>query len=224
MVLTPRSFSGRSFSGLLVAVSCLLAPQVGAAAGSGTGAFTLPEQGEVLRYQRVLGELEHPDPGPEVILRADGRLQVRRPVYMKQAGTWQTRLDAAQMRALLEGVVASGLVDAELDELRARRAGIERQRAEAAERAGTPRQVYAVGDPDRSVLTLSLASYTPPGELGAAAVGPLTRSWQWWDLYGDAGRFPEIPELAAFHRLELRMIEFIDAQTLERVPAEEVTP
>lgn len=194
------------------------------ALASDAGAFVLPDEGEVLRYQRVIGELEHPDPGPEVVLYADGRLQVRRPVYQTKAGLWQTRLDLAEMRALLEDVVANGLVDIDVQELRQRKATIQRQRAEAARRTGTSPTLYAIGDPDRSVLTLTLAAYSPPGDLSSPMTGPITRSWEWMDLYGDAGRFPEIRELAAFHRLELKMIEFIDSDSFERVPVEEVAP
>lgn len=185
-------------------------------------AFDLPADGEILRYQRVLAELEHPDPGPEVILYADGRLQVRRPVYQTRAGLWQSRLDEEQIHQLLNDVMASGLIETDVPMLRARKADVERQRFEAADRAGAPRTFYAVGDPDRSLLTLRLANYSPPGDLGGALSGPIERSWEWTDLYGDAGRFPEIRELAAFHRLELRMIEFIDDATFERVVSEEM--
>ena len=184
--------------------------------------FELPADGEVFRYQRVLVELDHPDPGPEVILYADGRLQVRRPVYQTRAGLWQKRLDPQQMRQLLADVVASGLIETDVPKLRERKADLQMQRRQAAERAGQPQTYYAAGDPDRSLLRLRLAGYAPPGELGGALSGPIERSWQWTNLYGDAGRFPEIRELAAFHRLELRLIEFIDDETFERVASDDL--
>ncbi|MEM9555715.1 MAG: hypothetical protein AAGC60_15785 [Acidobacteriota bacterium] len=205
-----RRASLRATGSVLVALLVLLP------AAASADAFTLPENGEVVRYQRVLGEIEHADPGPEVILYADGRVLVRRPEYMRGPGAWQARLAPAALEEIVGDLVASGLVDADVDALRARRHDLERLRAEAAARDGSA-VIYAVGDPDRSVVTLRLAAYTPFGDLGGASLGPVERTWEWSDLYGDATRFPEIRELAALHRLELRLIGWIDAQDLEAV-------
>lgn len=185
--------------------------------------FELPEDGEILRYQRVLGEFEHEDPGPEVILQADGRLQVRRPVYMKNPGLWQIRLEKAEMMTLLRDVVESGFVDADASTLRAQRAGIEKRRRQAAKSAGVQPVLYATGGPDTSVLSLRLASYRPAGDLAAVKSGPVRRSLQWSNLPVDADRFPEIRELVAFRKLELRMIQFIDMESLEKVSADAAT-
>ncbi|MEM8993247.1 MAG: hypothetical protein AAGF23_00515 [Acidobacteriota bacterium] len=198
--------------GLLFTLLALLTPAV----LWGQASFTLPADGEVLRYQRQLGEIDDADRGPEVVVYADGRIVVRRPAYYKNPGQWQLQRTPEVVRGLVSGVVEGGLVDVTEGDLRRRLREAEARRAEADLRAGRARTLYAAGGADRSVLSLSLASYRPSSELGAAA-SPVSTTWAWRDLYGDADRFRDIPELAAFAALERRLLEFIDRTDLQEV-------
>lgn len=178
--------------------------------------FSLPADGEVLRYQRQLGEIDHVDKGPEVVVYADGRLVVRRPAYQSRPGLWQMAMPADELQTLIGDVVEAGLLDTDTDQLLERRRRSQQRRVEEAQRSNQPLTVYAAGGPDRSVLTISVERYRPAGELGDAAA-PLSRTWTWSDLHGDADRFQEIRELVAFDHLEHRLIEYIDHPNLEEV-------
>ncbi|MEO1367407.1 MAG: hypothetical protein AAFX50_09535 [Acidobacteriota bacterium] len=198
--------------GLFVALLALLAPAV----LWGEASFTLPADGEVLRYQRQLGEIDHADRGPEVVVYADGRIVVRRPEYYRNPGHWQLQRSPDDVRSLVSGLVEGGLVDVSEDDLRRRRRDEDARRVESDLRAGRGHTLYAVGGADRSVLSLSLASYRPASELGDAA-SPVAATWAWLDLYGDADRFRDIRELSAFAALERQLLEFLDHPELQEV-------
>ncbi|MEO1082706.1 MAG: hypothetical protein AAFY88_00545 [Acidobacteriota bacterium] len=196
----------------LVALLALLTPTL----LWGEASFTLPSDGEVLRYQRQLGEIDHADRGPEVVVYADGRIVVRRPSYYSNPGHWQLQGTPGDVRGLIAGVVEGGLVDVTEGDLRERRRDAEMRRIEADVRAGRGQTFYAVGGADRSVLTLTLDGYRPASELGDAA-SPVSATWAWSDLYGDAERFRDIRELVAFHALERRLLDFLDHPDLKEV-------
>lgn len=181
--------------------------------------FELPADGPILRYRRILGELDEADRGPSIEIHADGRIMVRRPAYMLHSGTWEGRMEMNELSGLFDRLVSSGLVETDRAELMERRRALVQERVAVAEKAGEPLRVFAVGDPDVSELEIVLALYKRKGELGGAAA-PLRRSWAWSDLHGDAERFPEMRELTAFDRVEHALIEWLDRDDLRKVEEE----
>lgn len=179
--------------------------------------FTLPDDGPVLRYQRIPGELADPSWAPSLEVFADGRFIVQRPAIMQHSGVWEGQLERQELRSLVDGLVTGGLLEVDRPALETKRKAALEQRASAAKRNGKERELFFVADADLSHLELTVATYKAAGELAGAGTGPVHRAWSWRSLHDDAQRLPEVRELVAFAQAEQHLITLMDRTDLTRL-------
>lgn len=166
----------------------------------------------VLRYQRILGGMRDPDPGPSVTLYGDGRVHVHYPRYMKRAGEWTLRLPRARMDTLLRGwIIDSGL--AEFDAVSARTASRQAELEKAARG-----ELYYVSDPDITSIELNLSGYRGKGETGEV-LRKVSRSYRWSGLQDQVRRHPGISGLAGLASVERDLLAILGRDDLVRFSA-----
>lgn len=160
----------------------------------------------VLHMQEEIGALEQPGSGPSVTLYANGRTVVQYPVYMKRAGTYEITLAPAEMRVVVESLLAGRIIEFDASAVRERKRAIrEAQRtARAAAPPGTATELDLSGSFDVTTthIDMQLALYRPAhaGEAGRLATAlpvqhNVVRSISWHGLRGDARHFPEVEEI-----------------------------
>jgi hypothetical protein len=146
----------------------------------------------VVRYQEVIGELAEADRGPSLEVRADGRVQVHFPPYMRRAGDWETTLDARSLDELIGTLVGHGVLDFDAGATRARkRQSLATRAARARQRPGET-LLFEAADETTTIITVR--------------DGDTERTVSWSGLRGDSKHHPELPELAAL-RAAQRVLE-----------------
>ncbi|NQZ96650.1 MAG: hypothetical protein HRU01_09080 [Myxococcales bacterium] len=174
--------------------------------GAATYELSADPRAVVLRMKEEIGALEQPDSGPSITVYASGRTVVQYPPYMKRAGTYEITLAPAEMRNMVESLLARRIVEFDASAVRQRkRAAIAARRtASAAARAGTATkpELLEVFDATTTHIEVQLARYRPAltgAQSGPAAAAPVqrnvTRSISWYGLRADARHFPTIEEI-----------------------------
>ncbi len=106
----------------------------------------------VVTWTEVSGEIANPDTKPRLVVYGDGLAVAHYPSYMKRAGDFELQLSAAEMAALVRGLVQNGLVEFDPGAVR------------GAARAAAARGVERVStDLSTTVIELRLSHYRPPG-------------------------------------------------------------
>ena len=172
----------------------------------------------VLHYQEVIGALAADEPGPSVEVYGDGRVVVRYPSYMKQAGTHTVQLSAQELDALVERVVNEGLLpfdtDAAAEDLGAARAAS----AGAVRRDGSGGVLTHVSDPPTTVIEATLSPQ--PGQRSSRRV---VRA-QWTGLAHDALAHPQIESIRNLARAEEQMRALMHGAAGDASPGSEGLP
>jgi hypothetical protein len=170
-----------------------------AAAVAQTPAYDRSGRTVVLRYQENVGALAADEPGPSVEVYGDGRVVVRYPAYMKQAGAYTTQIAPEDVAALVEEAVGAGIVGFDRAATAAAVQQAESARTAAQKRSGKPVILSDVSDPPTTVIEATLLP--EPGKRSAKTVA----SARWTGLARDAERFPEIETLRDLANVEKQM-------------------
>lgn len=177
----------RAIASLLAALGGLA---VGGPAPAQSGAWEVDpgDRAErvVLRYaERFPGLRGVDDPGPELVVRADGVATWHVPAYMRGAGDYTRSLSRPELRELLRSAARRGVADFDAGAVRAARAAVRGERRAAGRLA------------ERSEATvtrveLSVARLRPPQ--GTERRDVEVRA-EWAGLRGDARRYPGLRAL-----------------------------
>jgi hypothetical protein len=167
----------------------------------------------VLRYSEQPGEVAGPAAASVVEIYGDGRLLVRRPVGMKFAGTYQTRLDPRELDALVHELVAGDFVDYDEHALRTRLV------ASRTQALGELRPALSrVTDGSWISIELNLEAYRPRrGARAGEWLGGVTKRVEYRGLRGDLRRAPELVELQMLTRARERLNAMMDRPDLVRM-------
>lgn len=179
-------------------------------AAAQTPAFDRSGGTVVLRYQEQFAILAADEPGPSVDVYGDGRVVVRYPSYMKQAGTWETRIAPDEVEALVAAAVDGGIVGFDRAATAAAVKTAETQRRAAQRRSGRPVVLTDVSDASTSVLTATLLP--EPGKRSARTVAEA----RWSGLQQDAQRYPEVETLGRLAQVETQLRGLMQRDDLTR--------
>ena len=136
----------------------------------------------VVTWTEVSGEIANPDTKPRLVVYGDGLAVAHYPRYMKRAGDFELQLSAAEMAALVRGLVQNGLVEFDPG---AARGAVRAAAARGIERVST--------DPSTTVIELRLSHYRPPG--AAAYDLDVRKRIEWRGLRGVARDYPSVHAL-----------------------------
>lgn len=164
----------------------------------------------VLRYQEEFAILAADEPGPGVEVYGDGRVVVRYPAYMKQAGTWETRIAPAEVEALVAAAVDGGIVGFDRAATAAAVKAAEAQRRTAQRRSGQPLVLTDVSDASTTVLTTTLLP--EPGKRSTR----MAAEARWSGLQQDAQRYPEVETLRRLAQVETQLRGLMQRDDLTR--------
>jgi len=182
-----------------IGVLALLLGAVLAAAADAQPDYARDPGTVVVRFQEIHGEIDAADAGPSVEVRGDGSARVRYPAYMRRAGDWTTRLDAAEMDRLIGLLVGAGLLDFDAAAVaRAKEARAARPTA-----GGRPADRYVVLDASTTVIELH--------------VGAVARTIRWQGLRGDARRYPGLAALQGLAEAQRELLHLMERPDLTRV-------
>lgn len=146
----------------------------------------------IVEYFEDIAEIAGEDLEARVRIWGDGRAVVHFPVYMKQAGDYETQLTTGELDTLLHSLVDKGLLDLDESALRAAKRDAQNRRAQDARNGrGT---VKSRADGVTTIVRVNLTAYTPAGETERAF--NVSKTLVWHGLKGDAEDYPEIAELA----------------------------
>jgi hypothetical protein len=106
----------------------------------------------VVTWIEIPGEIANPDAKPRLVVYGDGLAVAHYPPYMKRAGDFELQLSAAEMNALVRGLVQNGLVEFDPGAVRS-----------AARAAAAPGVERVSTDPATTVIELRLSHYRQPG-------------------------------------------------------------
>lgn len=179
-------------------------------AAAQTPAFDRSGGTVVLRYQEQFAILAADEPGPSVDVYGDGRVLVRYPSYMKQAGTWETRIAPDEVGALVAEAVDGGIVGFDRAATAAAVKTAETQRRAAQRRSGRPVVLTDISDASTTVLTATLLP--EPGKRSARTVAEA----RWSGLQQDAQRYPEVETLSRLAEVETRLRGLMQRDDLTR--------
>ena len=179
-------------------------------AAAQTPAFDRSGGTVVLRYQEQFAILAVDEPGPSVDVYGDGRVVVRYPSYMKQAGTWETRIAPTEVEALVAAAVDGGIVGFDRAATAAAVKTAETQRRAAQRRSGRPVLLTDVSDASTTVLTATLLPDS--GKRSARTVAEA----RWSGLQQDAQRYPEIETLRRLAQVETQLRGLMQRDDLTR--------
>lgn len=163
----------------------------------------------VLRYQEVIGGLAAEDPGPRVEVFGDGRVLVHYPDYMKQAGTYETRISPAEVDALIAEAVAGGVVDFDRA---ATEAAVNEAQAQQRLRKRASGETILIDVSDPSTTVIEATVIPVGGKRAAKTVG----SARWTGLARDAERYPEVKSLRDLAGVEKKMRGLMQRDDLHR--------
>lgn len=170
-----------------------------AAAVAQTPAYDRSGNTVVLRYQEHVGALAADEPGPSVEVYGDGRVVVRYPAYMKQAGVYTTQIAPEDVAALVDEAVGAGIVGFDRAATAAAVQQAETARSAAQKRSGKPVILSDVSDPPTTVIEATLLP--EPGKRSSKVVA----SARWNGLARDAERYPEIGTLRELANVEKQL-------------------
>jgi len=161
---------------------------VAVSAGLHSAGFRLPQNTSqpIVEYRQSLPLLGKMATQPVMKVFADGRVQVHKPMFMKQPGDYEYTLSPAELLALIQGLIKDGMVD--FDETKVMRA---RQAAEDARRKRG--ELYAVSDAEITTIQLNLDSYQ--SSIFAPVQAVINKQLRWQNLETDARRFRGITAL-----------------------------
>lgn len=183
----------RSFVPAALAALCLLTVATVAPAIAGE---------PVVELERRVSMFDGDDDTATLVVYADGRFEVHRPAFRRDAGDWTGSLTSSELRALVTELRSAGLQSWDDQRIAAaRRAEDSARRARAA--AGQPVVVHGVTDAD--VVTLTLAARD--------GSGPRTIRYQ--GLRNDRRAYPEIAEIAALASVVDELDALIEREDLE---------
>lgn len=196
-----------SLTALIFAASCFVAAAQDPTPTPSTDVYwELPADPDavVVRYQRVIAELEDTDRGPSVTIRANGRMTVHYPRYMKRAGDYETFLGRDQVEAIV-----NSLIDKQVADVDPRAVGAQ------AEALAADKLVWA-SDYTTTVIELNLDNVQPAGETSESP-RTLQKTIRWQGLQSQARHHPSVRALqdlaAAARELEALMTH----EALERI-------
>ena len=163
----------------------------------------------VLRYREHFQELRSAaDPGPELVVRGDGRATLHVPPYMKRAGDYELDLSQAELRELLRDAVRRGLFDFDAAKVRDDRRRSQRQRRSRGE------PLHERSEDAVTQIELSLTSLRSPDGRQRRDVEVRV---EWPGVRGDARRFPEVRALTDLGAFERQLRAFLDRPDWVRV-------
>lgn len=157
----------------------------------------------VLHYAETLGEIGEADRGPSLTIHQDGTVEAHYPAYMRRAGDWRGRLGEAALDALVGRMVARGVLDFDVEAVRAERAAELGRRAAAAARRGEGEPLWVETDPSVTAITLRIDG--------------IERTVTWRGLRSDARRFPAIAALQGLRAAEQELHALMERGDLQRV-------
>lgn len=200
--LRREASGGRCASRSAAAAVLALATVVATAVWAQAVQYSRDPGAVVARYQELPGEIAEADRGRSVTVYGDGRVLVHHPHYTRSAGDYTTRLDAAELDALVGALVAEGVLtfDAAATRTATREAAAGARGAD--DRAAADLDVV-VSDVDLTVL-----------ELHANGVAKTVR---WSGLRGDAARHPTVGPLQGLARAEREMRALLERADLQKV-------
>jgi hypothetical protein len=165
-----------------------------------TVSYSTDPQVVVASYTQAVGELEDADPGPSVRIYGDGRAEVHRPRYMKNAGDFKVQLSKAEMDGLISALVANGLL--EFDPAAVQQA----KRDALADRGGAAAAVLEeTTDPSITTIELRIRRNSSRTGGGAAGTTDVSKTVKWVGLEADAERFPNLAALRQLAAAQQRM-------------------
>jgi hypothetical protein len=151
----------------------------------------------VVHYAEAIGEIGEADRGPSLTIHQDGAVEVHYPAYMRRAGDHRGRLAPAALDALVDRLVARGVLDFDPPRVRAERT------AELRRRAATPAPLFVATDPSVTTVTLRIDG--------------LERTVTWPGLRSDAKRFPDLAALQRLRAAERELQALMEQVALGRV-------
>jgi hypothetical protein len=158
----------------------------------------------VLHYAETLGEIAEADRGPSLTIHEDGTVEAHYPPYMRRAGDYRGRLSAPAVEAIVDRMVERGVLEFDVEAVRAQQAAELGLRAARAERRGEPAPLYVETDPSVTAITLRIDG--------------IERTVTWRGLRGDAKRFPGIAALQSLRAAEQELHALMERGDLQRVP------
>jgi len=164
----------------------------------------------VIEYTLVHSLLVDNDPVPLLRVYGDGRVEVHRPVYMKNAGDFAMQLTPTELNVLLQSLATDGIMDFDAATTRT-----ERQQLDAQQRSLTGK-LYAVSDATDTVITVRLGAYR--GSPAAPLLTNLQQQLRWANLEQDARRFPAADRLTRAAAGAQRLHALIRHPSLQRIP------
>jgi hypothetical protein len=162
----------------------------------------------IVEYTHIHHMLAEPDPTPLLRIYGDGRVRVHYPVYMAKAGDYELWLSAGELRGIVLGLAADGIMDfdpvAAKDEWRGAKEA-ERGRGEA----------YHVSDVTETAIEVRLQFYRPAG--ATALIPNLQKRVRWPNVHTDARRYPDLAPVRAVAAAEARLQALLKRRDLVRI-------
>lgn len=205
----PRGYGVLSVAAALVSVAAAVV-----APAHTQVAFQASENPSTVVIQLTLDVGVEGDDTPLLRIYGDGRVLVHVPVYMRRAGDYTLRLDAAELNGLLQTFVQGGLVDFSVEGVREEIRQVRSARRRAALDAGGPLTLTTRSDDAVVVIDVRLARFT--GADGEVRRDVAARA-SWTGLQFSAADFPGVASLQSLAAMERQLIALTEHTDLVRV-------
>jgi len=182
----------------------------------GSFSYSSDADAVVLEFRQEIGMLESTDRTPLMTIYGDGWINVHFPAHMNKAGDYRMHLTPQELSSLLTSVIENGVMEFDVQSVKAVKKNAALQRREAAKSDRETPELIHHSDGETTIIEIHLDQYLPADNSRPMREN-VRKKISWHGLRWDARHYPGIASLKGLADAVQELNGLVEHENLQKV-------